>query len=105
MMENVFPYIYIYIIYKIYTIICWSFALYVFDTENGYGKVWSVYGFFYEGEGETMATQNYYVTYSRTPKRAVKKDTQKESIRKWRSQWEETAKGAITKFFFSKCRK
>ena len=46
------------------------------------------------------ATQNYYVTYSRTPKSAIKKDTRKESIRKWRSQWEETTKGAITKEFF-----
>jgi len=46
------------------------------------------------------ATKNYYVTYSRTPKSAIKKDTWKESIRKWRSQWEETTKGAITKEFF-----
>jgi len=51
------------------------------------------------------AKQNYCVTYSRTPKSAIKKDTGKESIRKWRSQWEETTKGAITKDFFSKCRK
>ena len=29
-----------------------------------------------------------------------KKDTRKESIRKWQSQWEETTKGAITKYFF-----
>ena len=46
------------------------------------------------------ATQNYYVTYSRTPKSAIKTDTRKESIRKWRSQWEKTTKGAITKEFF-----
>jgi hypothetical protein len=46
------------------------------------------------------ATQNYYVTYSRIPKSAIKKDTQKESIRKWQNQWEETNKGAITKEFF-----
>ena len=51
------------------------------------------------------ATQNCYVTYSRTPKSVIKKDTRKESIRNWRSQWEETTKGAITKGFFSKCRK
>jgi len=42
----------------------------------------------------------YYVTYSRTPKSAIKKDTQKESTRKWQSQWEETTKGAITKESF-----
>ena len=29
-----------------------------------------------------------------------KKDTRKDSIRKWRSQWEETTKGTITKEFF-----
>jgi len=46
------------------------------------------------------ATQNYHVTYSRIPKSTTKKDTQKESIRKWQSQWEETTKGAITKEFF-----
>ena len=46
------------------------------------------------------ATQNYYVTYSRIPKSAIKKDTRKESIRKWQSQWEETVNGAITKEFF-----
>jgi hypothetical protein len=28
------------------------------------------------------ATHNYYVTYSRIPKSAIKKDTRKESIRK-----------------------
>jgi hypothetical protein len=32
-------------------------------------------------------------------------DTWKESIIKWKSQWEETMKGTITKEFFSKCRK
>jgi hypothetical protein len=31
--------------------------------------------------------------------------TQEESIRKWQHQWEETTKEAITKEFFSKCRK
>jgi hypothetical protein len=41
------------------------------------------------------ATENYHVTYSMIPK-----DTQKESTRKWRSQWEETMKGTITKEFF-----
>jgi len=46
------------------------------------------------------ATQNYYVTYSRIPKSAIKKDTQKESIREWQSQWEETTKAVITKKFF-----
>ena len=46
------------------------------------------------------ATKNYYVTYSRTPKSAIKKDTRNESIRKWQSQREETTKGAITKEFF-----
>jgi hypothetical protein len=46
------------------------------------------------------ATQNYYVTYKRIPKSAIKKDTRKESIRKWQCQWEETEKGAITKEFF-----
>jgi predicted site-specific integrase-resolvase len=46
------------------------------------------------------ATQNYHVTYSRISKSTTKKDTQKESIRKWQSQWEETMKGAITKEFF-----
>jgi len=53
------------------------------------------------------AAQNYYVTYSRIIKSAIKKDTRKESIRKWQSQWEETTKGEITKefSFFSKCRK
>jgi hypothetical protein len=43
------------------------------------------------------ATLNYYVTYSRIPKSAIKKDTRKETIRKWQRQWEETTKGAITK--------
>ena len=47
------------------------------------------------------ATQNYCVTYSRIPKSAIKKDTQKERIRKWQRQGEETTKGAITKEFFS----
>jgi ribonuclease HI len=32
------------------------------------------------------ATQNYYVSYSRIPKSAIKKETQVESIRKWQSQ-------------------
>jgi hypothetical protein len=45
------------------------------------------------------ATQNYYVTYSRIPKSAIKRGTRKESIRKWQSQWVETTKGAITKEF------
>jgi hypothetical protein len=30
----------------------------------------------------------------------MKQDTQKENIRKWLCQWEETTKGAITKEFF-----
>jgi hypothetical protein len=46
------------------------------------------------------ATQNYYVTYSRIPRSAIKKDTRKESIRKSQRQWEETTKGAITKEIF-----
>jgi hypothetical protein len=46
------------------------------------------------------ATQNHYVTYSRIPRSAIKKDTRKESIRKWQRQWEETTKGAITNEFF-----
>jgi TRAP-type C4-dicarboxylate transport system substrate-binding protein len=46
------------------------------------------------------ATQNHYVTYSRIRRSAIKKDTRKESIRKWQRQWEETTKGAITKEFF-----
>jgi len=33
-------------------------------------------------------------------KKRYKKDTRKESIRKWHSQWEETTKGAITREFF-----
>jgi len=45
------------------------------------------------------ATQNYNVTYSRIPKSAIENDTRKESTRKWQSQWEETAKGVITKGF------
>ena len=49
------------------------------------------------------ATQKYYAAYSRIPS-TTKKDTQKESIRRWQNQWEETTKGAITKDFFSKCR-
>jgi ribonuclease HI len=48
----------------------------------------------------TEATQNYYVTYSRIPKSAIRKDTRKESIRKWQSQWEETKKETITKELF-----
>jgi len=48
------------------------------------------------------ATRDYHVTYSRIPKSAIKKDTRKESIRKWQSLWEETTKWAITtEFFFS----
>jgi ribonuclease HI len=43
------------------------------------------------------AAQNYYVTYRRISKSAIKKDTRKESIRKWQRQWKETTKGAITK--------
>jgi len=46
------------------------------------------------------ATQNYYVTYSRIPKSAIKKNARKECIRKWQSQWEEAAKEVITKEFF-----
>jgi hypothetical protein len=46
------------------------------------------------------ATQKFYVTYSRIPRSPIKKDTRKESIRKWQRQWEETKKGAITKEFF-----
>jgi len=46
-------------------------------------------------------SQTHHVTHSRIPKSAVKKkDTRKESIRKWQSQWEETTKAAITKEFF-----
>jgi len=44
-------------------------------------------------------TQNYHVKYSGITKGAIKKDTRKESIRKWQNQWEETTKGAITKTF------
>jgi hypothetical protein len=32
------------------------------------------------------ATQNHYVTYSRIPKSAIKKETREESIRKWQRQ-------------------
>jgi 3-hydroxyacyl-CoA dehydrogenase len=46
------------------------------------------------------ATQIYYVTYRRIPKSTIKKDTRKESLRKWQRQLEETAKRAITKEFF-----
>jgi len=46
------------------------------------------------------ATENYHVTYSRIPKGTIKKDTRKESMRKWQSQREETTKGVITKEFF-----
>ena len=45
-------------------------------------------------------TQSNYVTYRRIPKSAIKKDTRKESIRKWQRQWEETRKGLIIKEFF-----
>jgi ribonuclease HI len=31
------------------------------------------------------AIQNHHITYSRIPKSAIKKDTRKESIRKWQS--------------------
>jgi hypothetical protein len=48
----------------------------------------------------TQVVGNYYVTYSRIPKSAIKKEPREESIRKWQSQWEETTKGAITKEFF-----
>jgi transcriptional accessory protein Tex/SPT6 len=46
------------------------------------------------------ATQKHDVTYRRIPKSAIKKNTRKESIRKWQRQWKETTKGAITKEFF-----
>ena len=46
------------------------------------------------------ATRNYYATYSRIPKSAIKKDTRKVSVRIWQSQWQETTKGAITEEFF-----
>ena len=59
-----------------------------------------IYGNEIEDRLAKEATQNYCVTYSRTTKRAIKKDTRKESIRKLRSQWEETTKEAITKEFF-----
>jgi hypothetical protein len=35
---------------------------------------------------EKEATQNHYVTYSRIPRSAIKRDTRKESIRKWQRQ-------------------
>jgi len=38
-------------------------------------------------------------------KKRYKNETREESIRKWQNQWEKTTKGAITKEFFSKCRK
>jgi len=46
------------------------------------------------------ATQKHYVTYSRIPKSAIKKEIRGKSIRKWQNEWEETTKGAITKEFF-----
>jgi hypothetical protein len=46
------------------------------------------------------ATQNHYVTHSRIPKSAIKKETREESIRKWPNQYEETTKGVISKEFF-----
>ena len=46
-------------------------------------------------------TQSYSVTYRRIPKSAIKKDTPKESIRKWQIQKAETTKEAIAKEFFS----
>jgi len=45
-------------------------------------------------------TQNYYVTYSRIPKSAIKKETREESIRKWQSQWEEIKRERLLKNFF-----
>jgi ribonuclease HI len=36
------------------------------------------------------ATQNHHETYRRIPKSAIKRDNQKQSIRKWQRQWEET---------------
>ena len=45
------------------------------------------------------ATQNYHVTYSRIPKSAIKKDTRKESIRKWQSQWEQRKERLLKNFF------
>jgi hypothetical protein len=45
------------------------------------------------------ATQNHYLTYSRIPKSAIKKEIWEESIRKWQNQWEETTKRAITEVF------
>ena len=59
-----------------------------------------IYGNEIAGRLEKEATQNYDVTYSRLPKSAIKKDNQKESIRKWQSHWEEIMKGVITKEFF-----
>jgi len=44
--------------------------------------------------------ENYDFTYSRRPNGAIQKDTQKEIIRKWQRQLEETQKGEITKSFF-----
>jgi hypothetical protein len=46
------------------------------------------------------ATQNCDVTCRKIPKSAIKSDIQKEGIRKWQHQWEETTKGAINKELF-----
>ena len=55
----------------------------------------------FEASKNTTLTQGN----KRILKSAVEENTPKESTRKWRSQWEETTKGAIIKEFFSKCRK
>jgi hypothetical protein len=46
------------------------------------------------------ATQNHYVTYSRIPKSAIKKETQEENIKNGRVNGGNKNKGAITKEFF-----
>ena len=52
MMANLFPYISV--VYKIYTIICWSFALYVYLTLKAVMVRYYLYMVFYEGEREVV---------------------------------------------------
>jgi ribonuclease HI len=46
------------------------------------------------------ATQNYYVTYSRIPKNAIKKDTRKISIKNGNVNGRKQRKGRLLKNFF-----
>jgi len=51
---------------------------------------------------EVANNKNIEESYTKIPKSVILNELKQKSVKQWQSEWENTAKGAITKLFFHK---